>query len=85
MVQNQLGKQALSLVYPIVKNSEFKKYCTLTYFGKSTDIICKQFKDYNISFKNDNKLGKYIKNNKSKTAKFEKSSVYKLKCACEKV
>ena len=59
MVQNKLSRQALSLVYPIVKNKEYKK-CSLTYFGKSTGIIRKDL-NYNISFTTGNTLGKHIR------------------------
>ena len=67
-------KQALKLVYPNNTNKN-KKFYSLTYFGKPSEKIKEYLKNdnINISFKTKNTLGKYIKNNKSVTAKLQKS------------
>ena len=45
-----------------------------------------KFKGINVVFRTNNSLSKYIENNKSKTEKGQKSSIYELKCgSCEKV
>ena len=81
MIYDYSLKQALKLVYPNNTNNN-KKFYSLTYFGKPSEKIKKHLKNnnINISFKTKNTLGKYIKNNKSVTAKLQKSGVYELKC-----
>ena len=87
MIEKKLLKQALQLVYPRSKEKP-KKYYSLMYIGEPSEIIRKhlKFKGINVVFRTDNSLSKYIKNNKSKTEKGQKSGIYELKCgSCEKV
>lgn len=80
--------KAIRLAYP---NSESKTnivYKTLTYNGKITQQIAKNLQKRNIkiAYKTNNKLGKLIKNNKTKNKKGAKCGVYKLKCgSCPKI
>ena len=87
MINQKLFKQAIDLVYQTPRE-KFKKFYTLTYIGKPSDIVRKhlRFKDINISFRTCNTLGIHIKNNKSKTEKDNKSGVYELNCgSCNKI
>ena len=88
MVEKKLFKQAIALVYPPPANLPPQKYHVLTYIGSISDQIHKhiKFKNNKLSFRTNNSLGKYIRNNKSKTVKEEKSGVYQLNCgSCNKI
>lgn len=68
------------MVYPTVKTNT--KYSLITYIGQACNNIAQFFKklNINISFKTNNSTGKFIKNNKTKLDKNNKSGVYKLTC-----
>ena len=88
MVEKKLFKQAIALVYPPSANLPLQKYHVLTYIDRISDQIHKhiKFKNNKLSFRTNNSLGKYIRNNKSKTVNKEKSGVYQLKCgSCNKI
>ena len=80
-------KNAINLVYPDNKIKENHNFQMLTYTGKITNKVSNFFKKkgVKIAFKTNNTIGKYIKNNKSKTKKDCKSGVYLLNCgSCPK-
>ena len=92
MVEKKLFKQAIALVYPPSANLLPQKYRVITYIGSISDEIHKhiKFKNNNnnnkLSLRTNNSLGKYIRNNKSKTVNKEKSGVYQLNCgSCNKI
>lgn len=91
MIDTLLNKKqyshTLSLIYPKTVDNN-KHFNTLTFNNKFTNDIHKYLKklDLNIAFRTNNNLGKFIKNNKSKTDKDQKSGVYKLLCgSCDKI
>ena len=58
------------------------------YIGHPSELVAKYLKklELNISFKTNNNLQKYIKNNKSKTNNDKKAGVYKLICgSCDMI
>ena len=63
-------------MYPIPTHKE--KFHTLFYIGTVSDKIGKYFtqRHVDIAFRTKSSLGRYIKNNKSKVEKFQKSGVY---------
>ena len=88
LINKKQYKKAIELVYPFTKLSNKNNFHSITYFGKPSNNIAKYLRkrNLNISFKTNNSLGKYIKNNKSKTSKDCKSGVYRLNCgSCDKV
>lgn len=87
MLNKKLYKKAINLVFPTVKESK-NNYKVITYLGHISNKIANFLKNININvaFRSINNLGKYIKNNKTKTNKGKKSGVYKLKCNdCPKI
>ncbi|XP_045466683.1 uncharacterized protein LOC123675373 [Harmonia axyridis] len=80
---NKQIKHALLLAYPSHIKDDTKKYISLTYVNRTSERIAKYFKDkfnLKVSFKTNNNLGTFVRNNKDKTNKDNKSGVYKLKC-----
>ena len=59
-----------------------KTLCFYLYWYSISDKIQKhiKFKNNTLSFRTNNILGKYIRNNKSKTLNTENSGAYQLKC-----
>ena len=89
IVKKKQYKKAINLIYPTQKAyTENTFFQTLTYTGKITTNIgkfCKK-RGIHIAYRTNNTLGKYIKNNKSKTDKLYKSGVYQLNCgSCPKI
>lgn len=87
LIKQKLYNKALNLVYPYQK-SQVKIYNSIIYLGKPSDRIHNYFKSkgVNVAFKTNSSLGRYIRNNKSKTRKEQKSGVYKLTCgSCDKL
>lgn len=83
MVSNKQKRMALDLVYPIVKEDDTQNFASLSYVDGISETIAKYFRNwfnYNISFKTRNNLSTFIKNNKDRTNKDNKSGVYKLTC-----
>lgn len=79
--------KAIKLAYPCYPKND-SGFKTLTYNGKITHKVSKYLRKRNIriAFKTNNKLGKLIKNNKTKNKKENKCGVYKLKCgSCPKI
>ena len=75
----------LRLVYPYQR--ENNKYSSLTYIGDISDILNNKLKklDINVGFKTENKLSRFIKNNKDKKDKKANSGIYRLNCgSCSK-
>lgn len=88
IVKNKQYKKAINMVYPYIPLKDNNNFHTLTYIGKPTEVISKYLRKRGskLAFKTSNKLGKFIKNNKSKVKKQDKSGVYRLKCgSCDKV
>ena len=86
LLNKKLYLQTLRLVYPIPTHKE--KFHILNYIGTVSDKIGKYFtqKHANIAFRTKSSLGRYIKNNKSKVEKLQKSGVYELLCgSCDKI
>lgn len=80
-------KKAISLVYPENHNKR-NTYRTISYMGKLSNKVMKHYKKHNINiaFRTTNTLGKFIKNNKTKTKKEQKSGIYQLNCGtCPKI
>ncbi len=86
LVKKKLLKKAINIVFPPPVKPKFLG--SITYIGKISSFIKYHpvLKNHPIAFKTNHNLGRYIKNNKSKTAKLEKSGVYRLNCGtCDKV
>lgn len=75
-------RMAIDLVFPVTSRTEISQYSSLTFIGKSSQKLnyFLQKYDYKISFRTDNSLAKYIKNDKPKVNKENKSGVYQLSC-----
>lgn len=76
-------KLSIKKVFPSATSELDKKFFhTLTYTGKLSDQIIKHLKKYklNFSFKTSKSLQIFLRNNKSKTDKNDKSGVYLKKC-----
>ena len=80
-------KKAINMIYPSPKEDK-NNYKVITYLGQSSEKKGKFLNnlDINVAYKTNNNLGKFIKNNKTKTVKNKKSGVYKLTCGdCPKI
>lgn len=78
----KIHKIAINLIFPIPKNP-INTYNTFTYLGTNMRQLCTFLNKNNIkfTFKTNNNLRNFIKNNKDKTSKNNKSGVYQLTCA----
>ena len=64
----------------LFSSNEAVSYTHLDVYKRQTQ------KHVNIAFRTKSSLGRYIKNNKSKVEKFQKSGVYELSCgSCDKI
>ena len=81
MISKKSFKYATIIVFPTIPTPN-QKYKTLTYSGKLTNKVSKKLAGtvLKIAYRTNNKLSKYIKNNKTKSSKQNKSGVYKLTC-----
>lgn len=81
-ILNQKQKQILiNKIFPKNKDNQ-KTFVSLTFTTNKVNLIAKEFKklNVNVAFKTNNSLGKFIKNNKDKIKKEDKSGVYKINC-----
>ncbi|CAG9824959.1 unnamed protein product [Phaedon cochleariae] len=73
-------------IHLTIKNNN-RNYRIFSYFGTSTEKLATFLhkQDLKVAYRTNNTLGRFIKKNKDKTSKFEKSGVYKLNCgSCPK-
>ena len=79
ILKQKMYKKTLEMIFPTKKDQD-NRYNVITYIGQTSTKIVNFLKNLNIktAFKTQNSLGKSLKNNKTKTTKYNKSGVYKL-------
>lgn len=87
LIRKKREKTLWKKCYPVY--SQPQKFCTVTFYDKYSLSIAKYLEkalDTKVSFRTENKLGSFLKNNKSKIKPENKSGVYLLECgSCDKI